>query len=272
MKNHAILTAAGLSFAYDEIDGAVLRNLSFSIPVGSTAVILGPNGSGKTTLLRLLLGVLRPAAGEVLLAGRPQRAYSRQERSRMVGLVPQGEHIPFDFSVLEYVLMGRAPFLSPLAMPGRADRRLALKALSCAGLGRLRDRPVPTLSGGERQLATVARALVQQPRVLLLDEPTAHLDMSNEGRLLEVIRDLSSQGVTLVLTSHDPNLASSIASLAILMREGKIMACGIPDAVLTAENLTATYGVPIEVLDARGRQIILLADQRRTGRWPTPCR
>ncbi len=254
----AILSVSGLTFSYDGPGRAVLRDLSLDVPAGAITAILGPNGSGKTTLLRLLLGVLRPQAGAIRLAGRDQATFSRQERSRLVGLVPQDEHIPFDFSVLEYVLLGRAPYLGPLQMPGETDRQVALEALRRAGLEGMASRLLPNMSGGERQLATVARALAQQPQVLLMDEPTAHLDLSNQGRLLEIMRGLAAGGVTLVLTTHDPNLAASVADVAVLMRGGRVLAAGPTGTLLTAENLSATYGVPVQVFRVDGRQVILL--------------
>jgi iron complex transport system ATP-binding protein len=254
----AILSVSGLSFGYPGAERAVLRDLSLEIGTGTVTAILGPNGSGKTTLLRLLLGVLPPEQGMIRLAGRVLRGYSRRERGQLLGLVPQDEHIPFEFSVLEYVLLGRAPYLGPLDMPGEADRQIALDALRTAGLADLRDRSLPTLSGGERQLAIVARALAQQPRVLLLDEPTAHLDLSNKGRLLAIMRDLVAGGVSLVLTTHDPNLAASIAVVAVLLREGQILDAGPTASMLTADKLSATYGVPVQVFQVDGRRVILL--------------
>jgi iron complex transport system ATP-binding protein len=255
----AILTVVGLSFGYDGPGREVLRDLSLELPARSVTAILGPNGSGKTTLLRLLLGVLRPQAGTIRLAGRPLGSYSRRERSQFVGLVPQDEHIPFDFTVLEYVLLGRAPYLGPLQMPGEADRQVALEALQRAGLAGMEERTLPTLSGGERQLATVARALAQQPRVLLLDEPTAHLDLGNQGRLLDTIRRLEADGTTAVLTTHDPGLAAAVAGFAVLMRRGQVLADGPVATTLTAEKLSATYGVPVQVFEVDGRRVILLS-------------
>jgi iron complex transport system ATP-binding protein len=255
------LAALGLSFRYDGAKRGVLRDLTLAVPSGAVTAILGPNGSGKTTLLRLLLGVLRPQAGAIQLAGRPLSSYSRRTRSQLVGLVPQEEHVPFDFSVLEYVLLGRAPYLGPLQMPGEDDRQVALDALRTVGLTGLEGRPLPTLSGGERQLATLARALAQQPQVLLLDEPTAHLDMGNRGRLLAILCRLAAQGTTLALTTHDPNLAASVAGFAVLMRDGQILAAGPAEATLTSEMLSATYGVPVQVFKVDSRRIILLSDQ-----------
>jgi iron complex transport system ATP-binding protein len=259
-RERGILSVSNLSFGYNGSQRIVLRDLSLEIPAGMVTAILGPNGSGKTTLLRLLLGVLRPKEGAIRLAGRPQASYSRRELSQLVGLVPQDEHIPFDFSILEYVLLGRAPYLSPLAMPGRADHRVALEALHTAGLEGMCDRPLPTLSGGERQLAVVARTLAQQPRILLMDEPTAHLDLGNKGRLLEIMRRLVEGGTTLILTTHDPNLAASIAGYAVLMRRGQVLDAGAAGSVLTRENLSATYGVPVQVHHLDGRRIILLSE------------
>lgn len=253
-----IVSASGLSFHYGGSRQMVLRDLALQIPAGEITAVLGPNGSGKTTLLRLLLGLLRPQQGQVLIAGCPQESYSRRHLSRLIGLVPQEEHIPFDFTILEYVLMGRAPYLGPLEMPGEEDCRAARAALDTAGLAHLQDRFLPTLSGGERQLATVARALAQKPRILLLDEPAAHLDLGNKSRLLDIMRALAAEGVTQVLTTHDPNLAASVAGFAVLMRHGQILDAGPPEVVLTSEKLSATYGVPVQVFQVDGRRVILL--------------
>ena len=258
----AILSASGLFFGYNGGVGDALHDLTLGIPGGAVTAILGPNGSGKTTLLRLLLGVLRPRQGAIQVAGRPQESYSRRELSQLVGLVPQDEHIPFDFSILEYVLLGRAPYLGPLATPSREDTRLALEALHAVGMEGMHDRPLPNLSGGERQLAVLARALAQQPRILLMDEPTAHLDLGNQGRLLEIVRELAATGTTVVLTTHDPNLAASVAGTAILMRSGRVLDAGPVGSVLTAPNLSATYEVPVRVLEVDGRRVVLLPDQR----------
>ena len=253
------LSVSDLSFSYNGAKGTVLHNLSLEIPGGAITAILGPNGSGKTTLLRLLLGVLRPQQGSIRVAGRLQKQYSRRELGQIMGLVPQEEHIPFDFSVLEYVLLGRAPYLGPLEMPGESDRAVALQALLTAGLAHLQHRPVPNLSGGERQLATLARALAQQPRVLLLDEPTAHLDLGNKGRLLTILRDLARAGVTLVLTTHDPNAAAMVAGFVVLMRQGQVLDAGPTASMLTSEKLSATYGIPVEVFQVADRRVILLS-------------
>jgi iron complex transport system ATP-binding protein len=254
----SIIRLAGLSFSYNGAGRTVLRDLSLEIPDGAITAILGPNGSGKTTFLRLLLGVLRPSQGTIWIAGKPQGSYTRRQLGQLLGLVPQDEHIPFDFSILEYVLLGRAPYLGPLAMPGKVDQAIALAALETTGLAHLSDRPLPNVSGGERQLAVVARALAQEPRILLMDEPTSHLDLGNKGHLLDIVRALAARGVTPVLTTHDPGAAAAVAAFVVLMREGQILDAGPMEAMLTAEKLSATYGVPVRVGHVEGQRVILM--------------
>ncbi len=168
-----------LHFGYDKKSSTVLQGLSLDIPPGSITAILGPNGAGKTTLLRIILGLLAPQAGNISIDGKPQKSYSRQQMSRLIGLVPQSEYIPFDFSVLEFVLLGRAPYLGPLEMPGEVDRHIALEALRAIGLEHLQDRPAPLLSGGERQLAMVARARAKAaPAVARRTDVASRLEQS----------------------------------------------------------------------------------------------
>jgi iron complex transport system ATP-binding protein len=259
MSTASVISLSDLTFSYDGAEGFTLRGVWLEIPEGTVTVIMGPNGSGKTTLLRLLLGVLCPQAGTIRLAGRLQESYSRRERSQLVGLVPQDEHIPFDFSVLDYVLLGRAPYLHPLQMPGDDDRQVALAALQTTGLTHLRDRLLPRLSSGERQLALLARALAQEPHILFMDEPTAHLDLSNQMRLLEIVRALVAQGTTLVMTTHDPNLATLIAGYVVLMREGQLLDAGPAAAMLTSDKLSTVYDVPVTVRQFEDRSVVLLS-------------
>ncbi|MEW5717752.1 MAG: ABC transporter ATP-binding protein [Chloroflexota bacterium] len=256
MSAPSILSLSDLRFGYAKKSPTVLQGLSLDIPPGAVTAILGPNGAGKTTLLRIILGLLAPQAGKISIDGQPQKEYSRQQMSRLIGLVPQSEYVPFDFSVLEFVLLGRAPYLSPLEMPGETDRQIALEALRAIGLEHLQDRPTPSLSGGERQLAMVARALAQKPRILLLDEPTSHLDLGNRDRILGVLRALARDGVTIVFTTHDPNLVAATADYVVLMRRGALLAAGALAATLTAENLSATYGIPVQVIRWDGRLFV----------------
>lgn len=246
-----------LSFGYTPTAPSVLRDVSLQIPSRSVTALLGPNGSGKTTLLHLLLGLLMPNAGHILLGGKPHDHYSRRELSRLMGLVPQNEHVTFDLSLLEYVLLGRAPYLSLLELPKEQDREIAFQALVTAGLDALWDRAVPTLSGGERQLATLARVLAQEPHILLLDEPTSHLDIKNRRRILQVLSELIDGGKTVILTTHDPNEAAAVADHVILLRDGKALAAGPTTQVLTSANLSATYEVDVEVTRVNGRLFVI---------------
>jgi iron complex transport system ATP-binding protein len=252
-----LLSFDHVTFGYQPSSRSVLRALSLQIEPGSVTAILGPNGAGKTTLLHLALGWLAPQSGQVQLGGRPLTSYSRRELGQQMALVPQSERIPFDYSILEYVLLGRAPYLSPLDMPGAEDCRISEQAIGQVGLGQLNGRAVTTLSGGERQLALVARALAQQPRLLLLDEPTSHLDLANKARLIKLMQDLAARGATLLFTTHEPDVAAAIATHLVLMREGQVYRTGPLAQVFTAEHLSATYNVPVRVTQVDGRRIAL---------------
>jgi iron complex transport system ATP-binding protein len=255
--NAAAILLEGLSYRYEPATPDVLHELSLEIPGGAVTAILGPNGSGKTTLLHLLLGLYKPSAGCIRLAGQLHGDYSRRELSRLVGLVPQDEHVAFDLSVLEYVLLGRAPYLNLLELPSEHDREIAFRVLDVAGLTHLQGRPVPALSGGERQLTTVARALAQEPAILLLDEPTSHLDLANKRRVLQVLRQLSHSGRSVVFSTHDPTAAAAIADHVVLLRDGRLLAAGSLADAFTSERLSATYGVDVEVISYRGRPLVV---------------
>jgi iron complex transport system ATP-binding protein len=244
-------------FHYNEASEPALRNLSLEIPSACVFGVLGPNGSGKTTLLYLMLGLHKPQRGAVLIDGQPHLGMPKSDSSRLMGLVPEREHVPFDFPVTDYVLLGRAPHLGLLQRPGHQDRVAAQAALEATGIAHLALRPFTSLSGGERQLATLARALAQKPRILLLDEPTSHLDLSNKDRVLRVIRALRDEGVTVVLTTHDPNGDTAVTDHVALMRGGTVVAAGPTQQVLTAQNLTTAYGLPVQVAFIQGRPVVL---------------
>jgi iron complex transport system ATP-binding protein len=255
--NEGSLLFHDVRFVYPMAGRAVFQQLSLEIMPGTVTAILGPNGAGKTTLLHLALGWLKPQSGRVMLAGRALTSYSRGELGREIGLVPQSEHTAFEYSILEYVLLGRAPYLKPLEMPGPEDIRIALEAMARAGLAGWEGRSMARLSGGERQLVLVARALAQQPRILLLDEPTSHLDLANKSRLLALLRGPVGMGVTILLTTHEPEVAAGLATHLVLMQSGQVLRTGPLAETFTAECLSATYGVPIEVTQVGGREIVL---------------
>jgi iron complex transport system ATP-binding protein len=255
----AIISLRNLQFSYDGSGRRVLHDLSLEIPDSAVTAILGPNGCGKTTLLHVLLGILHLQGGTIHFDGRLRDELTRREVSRLLGLVPQDEHTPFEFTVGEYVLLGRAPHLGLLQTPGDADRIAAARAIEDGGLGALRERILTTLSGGERQLAVLARSLAQGPRILLLDEPIAHLDLANRARILEVVRGLVSRRAAIVMTTHDPNAASAVADHVVLLRDGRVMKEGPAADALTAEHLSKTYGIPVEVEMVRGRPMVITA-------------
>jgi len=252
----SILSVKNVSFFYGRGLPNVLNAISLDIAPGTITALLGPNGSGKTTLMNLILGWLSPISGSIEVAGKPLDAHSRRELSSRIGLVPQDEHVTFELSAVEYVLLGRAPYLDFLETPGEEDRRLAVRALEDFGLAALRDRSVSALSGGERQLVILARALVQDPWILLLDEPMSHLDIGNTRRILEVMAGLKKNGKTIIFTTHDPNIAAA-ADDVVLLRAGRLLAFGPTALTLNAENLSATYGVKVDVVILDGRPVIL---------------
>lgn len=252
-----ILALEDAAFSYRINGKPFMEHFHFGIQRNSITAILGPNGAGKTTLLHLLLGWLKPSSGLVRLDGRPLAEFSRRELGQWMALVPQSEHIPFEYSVLEYALFGRTPYLSPFAMPGEEDCRIAAAAVEQAGLGPLASRAVTRLSGGERQLVLVARALAQHPQILLMDEPTTHLDLANKSRLLNLIRRLHEKGVTVLMTTHEPEVASAVATHLVLMNHGRVLRHGPAAEIFNGENLSLTYGLPVEVASLDGRRVVI---------------
>lgn len=259
-----ILSFHSVTFGYDS--RPILQDVTFSLRPGRIAAILGPNGVGKTTLLLLTLGWLQPWRGEILLGDVPVRALSVRARGRRMALVPQSEHTPFDYTVLEYLLLGRAPHLPPLAMPSERDVEIVRGALQQVGLAHLAGRPVPTLSGGERQLMLIARALGQltnnefhipSESLLLLDEPTAHLDLRNKARIIEMLRHLRQAGVTILMTNHEPDVVLAVADDVLLMEAGHPPQFGALDEVFTAEALSRVYGLPVRLVRVDGHKQVL---------------
>lgn len=245
-----------VSFGYEPRAKKVLSEISFDLPAQQVTLLFGPNGCGKTTLLYLTLGWLQPEQGTIWAEGRPLSSLNRRQRGRFMALVPQTEHTPFDYSVLEYVLLGRAPHLPSLAEPGELDIEIALNALGRVGIEALAQQSMRALSGGERQLVLMARALTQQPRLLLLDEPTAHLDLQNTYRLVQVVRQLKRQGITVLMTSHDPQVVLALADQVVILRQGKVFRQGGLDETFTSEVLQAVYAIPLQIRMVEGKKTI----------------
>lgn len=251
----AVLSFAGIQFSYQSTR-PLLTGVDLALHPGRSLAILGPNGVGKTTLLRIGLGWLPPRAGRVHVAGRPLEDYHRRELGRILALVPQDEHLPFDYSLREYVLLGRTPHLAPLDLPGQNDHAVADRALETVGLADLARRSVATLSAGERQLLLLARAIAQEPRAMLLDEPSSHLDIGNKSRVLTLLRELRSSGTALLFSTHDPQFALNLADEVIVLKEGHVLAAGSPEETIQSEVLSETYGTPVRVVDTpAGRSV-----------------
>lgn len=223
--NDALLALRQITFGYRRDRAPVLNAVTFALRPGRILAIVGPNGAGKTTLLSVLLGWHHPWAGAIELAGRSLASYTRSERGRWLALAPQSEHTPFDYSVLDYVLMGRAPHLPPLAMPTAADYEIALSALEQVGMAALADQPAPQLSGGERQLMLAARAIAQQPRLLM--------------------------------TNHEPEVVLAVADDVLLMEAGQPPVFGPLDQVFTEAALSRIYQLPIRLVEVEGRKQVL---------------
>ncbi len=257
----AILEARDLSFGFP--GRTVGQGVSFTLGAGEAMCVLGPNGGGKTTLFRTLLGLLAPHGGEVRLHGSSLPGLSRGEVARLAGYVPQGHTAYFAYTLRQFVLMGRTARLGAFAVPGAADRRIADQALESLGIAALAERPINEVSGGERQLALVARALAQEPRLLVMDEPTASLDFGNQVRVLERILALAASGIAILFSSHDPDHAFIGAQRALLLGEGRVLEAGEPQKVVRADTLQRLYGVPVEVVQVAGGRHACLPSLRR---------
>jgi iron complex transport system ATP-binding protein len=237
----------------------VVRQVSATVEAGEWVALLGPNGAGKTSLLRAIAGLL-PYQGAVTLAGKPAAALGRRERARLLALVPQEPETPPWLTVAEYVLLGRTPHLGPLARESADDRDAAARALARLDLEAFADRTLATLSGGERQRAVVARALAQEAPIVLLDEPTAALDIGHQQQALELLDSLrADRQLTLVAAMHDLTLAAQYAGRMILLDEGRVVADGPPGAVLTEETIALHYDAAIRVLEVDGRLAVVPA-------------
>ena len=235
-----------VDFSY--YNGLVIDNVSLSVEAGEMVGLLGPNGSGKTTLLKLASGVISPGRGEVMLNGSDMIRMNRKTIARHIAVVPQRFDISFAFTAAEVVTLGRIPFLKPFAEESEADRKLVDDALKEAGISELRERRFDELSGGERQKVIMAMALAQEPRLLLLDEPTTHLDICHQVEVLELVKRLRvEQGLTVIAAMHDLNLASLYFSRLVLLKKGKVLADGLPADVLTREMLEEVFSTPVHV-------------------------
>lgn len=235
-----------LSFSYNE--RPILRDVSFCVRPGEFLSVLGPNGIGKSTLFRCLLGLLNGYSGSVLIDGRDARTLSPREMARKIAYIPQSAAPAFHYSVYDIVLMGTTGSFSAFSTPGKRERLRAEEALEKMGISHLAGRCFHKISGGERQLALIARALAQSAPILMLDEPTASLDFGNRSRVLSQVKQLSQEGYTVIQTTHDPEQAYLYSDRILALRDGQVLKLGSPQEVLTADVIRALYGVEVNVL------------------------
>ncbi len=231
-----------LSYAYP--DGTqVLENLSFCVEKGAFFIVIGPNGSGKTTLVKTIAGLISPGQGRVDVMGRPLGDYSRKAIARRIAYVPQQGTIDFPFRVSDAVLFGRAPHLGTFGLESKKDRDFAQQAMAFTEVDHLAVRRIDQLSGGERQRVFIARAICQEPEIMLLDEPTAALDIAHQLKMMDLMEKMKAEKqITVVMVSHDINLAAMYADSLMLMNKGRIVTYGPPDKVLKYQTLEDTYG------------------------------
>jgi iron complex transport system ATP-binding protein len=244
-----ILEVEYATFAYESSENSVFEDIRLGVEPGEILCILGPNGVGKTSLLKCIAGLLPLRGGKILCGGRDLVKLTRIQIARMLAYVPQIHYPVFAYTVFETVLMGRTPYLGFFSFPKSADERLAYDAIDTLGIRHLSAKPYTEISGGERQLVMFARALAQEPQLIVLDEPTAHLDYGNQVKVLALIRRLSRRGTAVIMTSHNPDHAFMVADRVAVMYDGTIMDRGLPQAVITEDLLFTIYGIQVRLQD-----------------------
>lgn len=242
-----LLNVKNISFAYQ--DKNIFEDISFSIDKGDVLTILGSNGTGKTTLIKCLNGLNKINNGDIYIRDQNIDTLSYREVSKFMGYIPQSHDATFPFTVFDVVVMGRAPYLSLNNLPKEKDSGIALKSLKTLGIEHLKDKEYTNLSGGERQLVFLARVITQQPDVLLLDEPTSHLDFGNQVRLLEILGELAKAGLSVIMSSHFPDHTFLSSNKVAIMKDGSFIDFGTPNEVVTEENLKKVYNLDVKLLD-----------------------
>lgn len=250
MDHKVSLSVEGLRFGYDR-KSEVLHGISFEVNRGDLLFLLGPNGSGKTTLFKCLLGLYRPRAGRILVEGEDIHAISATALAKKMAYIPQAHNPSFNYTVTDAVLMGRTAYLKGNSAPGPEDREVAAAAMEKLGISHLADKGYAHISGGERQMVLIARALAQQSRVIVMDEPTSSLDYGHQVTVLSVVKKLAEEGYTVIISSHNPEHAFLYANKVLLMKRGSILTMGAPREVVDRQILEGMYGVPMDLVDVR---------------------
>lgn len=260
MENTPVYEVKDLSFRYPGSDRAVLDDVSLDVRQGEALCILGPNGAGKTTLLNCMAGLLNPQSGEIRLCGRDIREMKAKEIASLAGYVPQLHTPAFDYRATDFVLMGRAPETGMFGRPGADDEKICLELLEGMGLSHLAYKSYMDISGGERQQLLIARAIVQDPAVVLFDEPTAHLDYGNQHRVLRRIKKMTAEGYSVVITTHNPDHALLLGDRAAIVSSQGDIVLGKSSEILTEERLSGVYGLEIRIryIEELGRTACLV--------------
>ena len=234
-----------------------LKGIKLKVNRGEVVTLLGPNGSGKTTLLKCICALLKPKTGVVFIDGRNVSKWTEKERAKTIGYVPQVHNPSFSYTALDFVLLGRTPYIDYFSQPSKQDCRKAEEALRLVGLYHLKDRDYTEVSGGERRLLLIARALAQEPQLLVLDEPTVHLDLRNELNVLKIIVSIvKERKICAIMSQHDPNLALRFSDLIVLLNNGQIVAVGKPKEVINEVNIARVYGVKAKIIENNGLRMV----------------
>jgi iron complex transport system ATP-binding protein len=247
------LEVKNIYFSY--LERPVIKDISFTLKTGEFLGVIGPNGAGKSTLLRLLSRILGIQQGEVIVHGQKIRELDRRSLARAIGFVPQETHFTLDFTVADIVLLGRYPYLRPFQAESVVDREIMEQALAEAEVAEFKNRPVNSLSSGERQRVVIARALCQQPKILLLDEPTSHLDLRHQSGIMDLLKKLNDQGISIVIVNHDLNLAALYCRRLILLDRGTIRSDGTPAELLDEKLLKEVYQSEVRVIRHPDRDV-----------------
>ncbi len=234
-----------LHFSYGERE--VLKGLNFSAEYGELLSVLGPNGVGKSTLFRCILSLLKPDSGQCLIDGKSTAGFSAKELAAHIAYIPQSHYPTFNYSVMDMVLMGTTAQVNAMSVPGKRQVSLAKEALERLGIGELANRGYTNISGGERQLVLIARAIAQQAKILIMDEPSANLDYGNRTRVMRTVKNLAAEGYAIIQSTHDPDQAFLYSHKVLAIHDGKVLAWGKPEDTINSSLISTLYGVDVEV-------------------------